>query len=790
MYNNGFEGQKGEINTRLADLREKAVNLPAEQQNLMDELLDDVARLLDEAKDTPKIPSDIALLSETNAVNDQDLLDEIPCLIWRSGLDAKCYFFNRTWLQFTGRTLEQEKGDGWTDGVHPEDIDRVALIYLNSFSARQPFEMQYRLRHFSGEYRWILDIGRPVLDRAGQFTGYIGTCFDLTDQKQMEHALKDSESMFRGLFDFAPDALVAVDQHGKIVYINNQVEQMFGYNPDELLGQAVELLMPEQSKQKHRQHVSGFMAAPSIRPMGRRLELMGRRRNGSLFPVDITLGPLDTREGQIVLAAVRDKTEYKEAEEAIREKDKLIQTALSVAPTVFFRVDATGIIRYSAGKSHSRAETGVEPVGKSIYDLYRSNPLVIKYYERALRGETFTATYEVSNSFYIVSYSPLYDDKGEVNGVVGVATDITAFRQVEDELRNSQARFRTIFDQAHLGMVLINLNGQVMESNPAFEQMLGCETIELQQMRFTDLIHATDTREMRRTLRKLFSGKSSHVSVEHRFVRTDGETIWGRVSMSLMRTEEGQPMYIVCMVENITYQKQMSAELIEVQRRLIDSRETERLHLSQELHDGPLQELQSVSFVLSALHEENIQQGPIEQAQESVSEMMRSLRVICGELRPPTLAPFGLEKAIRSYINQIREQHPNLEIYADLQEDGQALPEHIRLALFRILQHTLKNTVKHAHASQVTVIFSFDEDEIRLEVQDNGRGFRVPKRWVELVREGHFGLVGANERARAIGGEFNIESRPGQGTVVSVLVSRQMMQPSEPQSPMSLLISQ
>jgi PAS domain-containing protein len=67
------------------------------------------------------------------------------------------------------------------------------------------------------------------------FTGYIGTCFDLTDQKQMEHALKDSESMFRGLFDFAPDALVAVDQHGKIIYVNKQVEQMFGYPPEELL---------------------------------------------------------------------------------------------------------------------------------------------------------------------------------------------------------------------------------------------------------------------------------------------------------------------------------------------------------------------------------------------------------------------------------------------------------------------------------------------------------------------------------------------------------------------------
>jgi PAS domain S-box-containing protein len=171
MYNNGTERQKREISARLADLKEKAVYLPAEQQTLMDELLDDIASLLDDDKDTPKNQNDIPLgasLSVNNA--DQDLLNEIPCLIWRSGLDAKCYFFNQTWLQFTGRSREQEFGDGWTEGVHPDDIDRVAMVYLNSFTARQPFEMQYRLKHHSGDYRWILDIGRPVFDGDGQFT--------------------------------------------------------------------------------------------------------------------------------------------------------------------------------------------------------------------------------------------------------------------------------------------------------------------------------------------------------------------------------------------------------------------------------------------------------------------------------------------------------------------------------------------------------------------------------------------------------------------------------------------
>jgi signal transduction histidine kinase len=248
------------------------------------------------------------------------------------------------------------------------------------------------------------------------------------------------------------------------------------------------------------------------------------------------------------------------------------------------------------------------------------------------------------------------------------------------------------------------------------------------------------------------------------------------------------------MVENITYQKQIRAELDEVQRRLIDSREAERLHLSQELHDGPLQELQSINFVLSELEnkavgQEPVDQAQVEQAQESLSEVSRALRIICGDLRPPALAPFGLEKAIRSFLNQSVEINPELQFVANLQEDGQVLPEHIRLALFRILQHTLQNTIKHAQASQVHVIFSFDEEQIFLEIRDNGRGFRVPGRWIELVRDGHFGLVGANERARAIGGKLTIESEPGKGTIVRVVVSRSDTNNTEPADSVSPLIA-
>ena len=110
-------------------------------------------------------------------------------LIWSSGPDKLCTYFNDTWLEFTGRTMEQELGNGWTEGVHPEDYDRCLDLYVTKFDRREPFEVEYRLRHADGSYRWILDLGSPRYDSTGEFIGYIGYCYDITERKQNEQAL-------------------------------------------------------------------------------------------------------------------------------------------------------------------------------------------------------------------------------------------------------------------------------------------------------------------------------------------------------------------------------------------------------------------------------------------------------------------------------------------------------------------------------------------------------------------------------------------------------------------------
>ena len=116
------------------------------------------------------------------------LVEASPVLIWRAGLDAKCDYFNETWLAFTGRTLAQEMGDGWAEGVHAEDFDRCVKHYLDHFHRREAFEMEYRLRRHDGEYRWIFDRGVPFTDEAGAFAGFIGSCVDVDERRQAQDA--------------------------------------------------------------------------------------------------------------------------------------------------------------------------------------------------------------------------------------------------------------------------------------------------------------------------------------------------------------------------------------------------------------------------------------------------------------------------------------------------------------------------------------------------------------------------------------------------------------------------
>src|SRR6185436_9001867 len=122
------------------------------------------------------------------------LFDEFPTLVWRSDEDGRITYFNRSWLTFVGRPLDQEVHAGWSSSIHPEDRDRCVALYDGSFQAREPFEMEYRQRRKDGEYRWILNHGRPYRNLDGSFAGFIGTCADITQRRKNEEEIRSANS--------------------------------------------------------------------------------------------------------------------------------------------------------------------------------------------------------------------------------------------------------------------------------------------------------------------------------------------------------------------------------------------------------------------------------------------------------------------------------------------------------------------------------------------------------------------------------------------------------------------
>lgn len=166
-------------------------------------------------------------------------VDSLPELIWVSGTDRLCIYFNRQWLTFTGRTLEQELGNGWIEGMHPDDCARCADIYASVFDTREAFTMEYRLRRFDGKYRWVLHSGRPWFSTDGEFAGYIGSAIDITERRTAEKALRESEERFRQLAENINQVFWFMEVNPpRVLYVSPAFERIWGVSAQELYDDA------------------------------------------------------------------------------------------------------------------------------------------------------------------------------------------------------------------------------------------------------------------------------------------------------------------------------------------------------------------------------------------------------------------------------------------------------------------------------------------------------------------------------------------------------------------------
>jgi two-component system sensor histidine kinase UhpB len=352
--------------------------------------------------------------------------------------------------------------------------------------------------------------------------------------------------------------------------------------------------------------------------------------------------------------------------------------------------------------------------------------------------------------------------------------EISERKSAEQALDISQERFRSIFESTTLGIKVLDLDGNILQTNASFQRMIGYTESDLFGRHFQDFIHPDDVNRASKLFHALKVSGVPFFRFEHRAVHQDGSIIWVKTVFSVVRRGGGDdgPAFMVGIVENITDQKRIEMEMAELNSRLQSSMELERLRLAQELHDNPMQALYSAIYRIEELRARADPQlkETLEKVNDDIKMVLHGLRATAKELRPPTIFNFGLEMAIRSHTDDFEEKHPDIKVSLSLAHDRQLLPEKVRLALFRVYQQALMNVLRHAEATEVQVRFSFDAEEARLEISDNGKGFEVPSNWIEFVRQGHYGLAGAAERVSALGGTLNVDSRPANSTTVRIVI--------------------
>lgn len=250
------------------------------------------------------------------------LIEQIPAVVFMAFLDngiGEAYVSPQI-EALLGFTQEEWLNDPvrWYQQIHPDDKDRWSVEAAQLFLLGEPLKSLYRVLSRDGRVVWFHCEAKMVRTEDGRPWFIHGVAFDISELKRAEEKLKKSEALLEGLFEFAPDTVVVVNREGCIARVNAQVEKMFGYTRGELLGKPIETLMPDQFQFGHVERRRDYIAEPHTRPMGAGLELFGKRKDGSEFPVDIMLSPMQAEEGGVVIGVIRDITRRNRAEEALR----------------------------------------------------------------------------------------------------------------------------------------------------------------------------------------------------------------------------------------------------------------------------------------------------------------------------------------------------------------------------------------------------------------------------------------------------------------------------------------
>jgi PAS domain S-box-containing protein len=637
--------------------------------------------------------------------------------------------------------------------------------------------------------------------------------------KAIEEALRQSEERFRKLTAAAFEG-IGINEGGKVVDVNDQLAQMFGYGREELLGQDVLGLVAPESR---------ALAANAI-ATGREepYELLALRKDGTFFEAEVRAKTTLWDGRRVRMTAVRDITERKRASEALQQQlafDDVLNRVLGgfatcAAPAVdaavvgalqaiaeFIGADHAYVVIISADRTAWSAT--YEWCGPNVpgqRGKYQNVPFGTKSWNETLilAAETIRlntlADYppeaelerkrDEADGVLSVLTVPIQGSGGNVNGCVCLRTHaspktwcdsdgvrlkmvgdaiagVLERKRAEEALRESEERYRAVVEFSP-ECVAVSVEDHLVYVNPAGARMVGLEEPEdrakLIGRCVYDFVPEAQHARVRENLSEVVQRGVAAPLIEGKLLRNDGSFVRGEV-YNVPFVYAGRPA-ILSLIRDITERKRTEDALREVSHRLHRAQDEERRRIARDLHDSTAQQLAAVMMNLGVLQDriDLSDHKSVKLLQESlglVDRCSEEVRTLSYLLHPPLLDQIGLDAALRLYIEGFSKRS-NITITIELARSEERLPEEIELTLFRVVQEALGNIHRHSGSPTAVIRLVRKRAEAVLEVVDSGSG--MPPETLRAIQQGlvtqGVGLAGMRERLREVKGRLEIESRP------------------------------
>lgn len=539
-------------------------------------------------------PDTFTRLAEPSDLPLHQIVNHTPALIWMTNAQAQSIYFNQSWLNFTGRSLAQACGDGWITNIHPDDRPRFQEMFRQAVQARVAFSIEYRLRQATGEYGWVLDQGNPWFGEDQELIGYIGSGLDITasrpiitaqppavsqpsqseditDRKSVELDLQQrtveleqriqqrtqeltrSEQDLRMIFNNIYDAVCIHDLKGTILDVNDRALELYQASREQLVGATVtDLFAASAPTATIPEILHQLQTGKTLQ-----LEWLCRRWDDqSSFDVEVSLRQIQLGNRSVILTCARDISDRKRAERALRESERRYATLAATAPVAICRFDQPFNCIYVSDRWSELTGRPIESaLGRGWVDALHPedrDALMAEWIqgyanphpEGVISGgnEGRHLRPDGSINWFYVQVAPEIDTDGTIVGYIGTLTDITARKQMETELAESEAKFRRLVENAQDLIWSCDQAGRFTYLSPQFKSLFGWEPEEWLGQHFSDLLHPEDRPLLvnNNDYQEMVRLKQSSTSLEFRHRHRQGHYLWVRGSITAVQNAAGE----------------------------------------------------------------------------------------------------------------------------------------------------------------------------------------------------------------------------------------------------------